>query len=249
MLIQGRPPFQLTIAGETHIGARRANEDHYGYDEALRFMAIADGASSRSAGRVAAEAAVAALFEYETDLEAVYPFDPRERMERAFAFANRRVRAMAADDATFRGMATTLSCVLEIGHHLIIGHVGDSRVSLFRDGRLERLTWEHRVGRDPAGAESRSQAAATREFGLARAIGLAEAVTVDARVEKLLPNDGILLATDGLTDVVDDDAVLGILQCGLHPRATVEELVRAALSRGAPGNVTAVYALWRPVAL
>lgn len=249
MLIQGRRSLQPTIAGATHIGARRANEDHYGYDAGLRFMAIADGVSSRPAGRVAAEAAVAALFEYETDLDVVYPFDPHERMARAFSFANRRVRAMSAEDPVLAGMLTTLTCALQLAHCLVVGHVGDSSVSRFRDGRLERLTRDHRVGRDPAGTDPSSEAPATGELGLTRAVGLAETITVDAFVEKVRPNDGVLLATDGLTDVVGDAAILEIFQRSADPHAIVEELVRAAVSRGAPGNVTAVYAQWRAVAL
>jgi protein phosphatase len=242
-------PFHLDIAGATHIGGRHANEDHYRFDEELGLLAVADGVSNRPAGRVAAEAAIAALFDYMTDPNMTAPGEARERIERAFGHVNRVVREQAAAEDHLRGMATTLACAMEHGKLLLVGHVGDSRVIRFREGRLERLTTDHRLEMDHV-MRSRLTPEAIRAAGpnaLTRAIGRGESVTTDVCVEGLRPGDGILLATDGLTALVDDETIAATIQRVRSPRAIVDELIRCALARGTPDNTTCVFGRWRPI--
>jgi serine/threonine protein phosphatase PrpC len=175
-------------------------------------LAVADGVSKKPAGRVAAEAAVAALFDYVTDPNMTSPAEARERIERAFAHVHRVVREQAAADEQLRGMATTLACVMEYGKLLLVGHVGDSRVIRFREGHLERLTTDHRPDTDLL-VRSQLTPAAIQAAGpnvLTRAIGLRESVTTDVSLEALRPNDGILLTTDGLTAVCGGDVVVDV---------------------------------------
>jgi protein phosphatase len=239
----------LDIAGATHIGGRRANEDHYRYDEELGLLVVADGVSNRPAGRVAAEAAIAALFDYVTDPNMTAPGEARERIERAFGHVNRVVREQAAAEDHLRGMATTLACAMEHGKLLLVGHVGDSRVIRFREGQFQRLTTDHRLETDHV-MRSRLTPEAIQAAGpnaLTRAIGRGESVTTDVCVEALRPNDGILVTTDGLTAVVDDDTITATVRACRHPRAIVDALIRCALGRGASDNVTVVYGHWRPI--
>jgi serine/threonine protein phosphatase PrpC len=242
-------PFHLDIAGATHIGSRQANEDHYRYDEELGLLAIADGVSFRPAGRIAAETTIEALFAYMIDPNMTSPADPRERIERAFAHVHRHVREQAAAEPHLRGMATTLACAMERGKLLLVGNVGDSRVTRFREGRLERLTTDHCLGTDPLsrvriGLEASPGSEAN---ALTRAIGLEESITTDVCLEALRPNDGILLSTDGLTAVVDDETIVATIKRVRTPRAIVNELIRCALAQGAPDNTSCVYGLWRPI--
>ncbi len=238
-------PFHLDIAGATHIGARHANEDHYRFDENLGLMAVVNGVSFRPAARIAAETAIEALFAYVTDPNMTSPADPRERIERAFAHVHRHVREQAAAEPHLRGMATTLACVMERGKLLLVGNVGDSRVTRFRDGRLERLSTDRRLGTDPLSrARMAGEASGTDPNALTRAIGLEESVTTDVYLEALRPDDAILLATDGLA-VVDDDTIVATIQRVHSPRAVVDELTRCALARGAPDNTTCVFGRWR----
>jgi protein phosphatase len=237
----------LEVAGATHIGGRRANDDHYGFDAGLGVLAVADGVSSRPAGRIAAEAAVEALLSHVTDPLTPLADSPRLRVERAFAHVHRRFKEQAAAEEHLRGMATTLAFVLEHGDLLAIGHIGDSRVLRFRDGRIERLTTDHRLESD-ALARGRLTPEAVALHGpdsLTRGIGLWEDITPEVRVEALLPGDSVLLATDGLTDVVDEDTIAATLQRRRHPRAAVDALIQRALDLGAPDNVTCVYAQWQ----
>ena len=242
-------PFHLDIAGATHIGGRRANEDHFRFDQDLGLLAVADGMSSRPAGRVAAEAAINALFDYVTDPNMTSPADPRERIERAFAHVHRHVREQAAADDQLRGMATTLACAMERGRLVLVGHVGESHVIRVREGRLERLTTEQRLATNLL-MRSRFMPQAVQGSdpnALTRAIGLGESVTPEVYLEALRANDGILVTTDGLTAVVDDDTIAETVQRCRFPQAIVDELIHCALVRGAPDNTTCVYGHWRPI--
>ncbi len=241
--------LMLEIAGASHIGKRHANEDFYAYDEAFGLLAVADGVSTRPAGRIAAESAIDALFRHLTDPRVPLFADPRERVERGFAFAHRTVREEGAADEQLHGMATTLACAMEEGDILIVGHVGHSRVLRFREGRIQRLTADHRLQTDDvvrAGLGSEAMKTFDPET-LTRAIGLRESLAVDVRVEALLPHDGVLVATDGLTRVLDDDTIAATLQRYRHPQPAVDALVRCVVEAGAPDNVTCVLGLWRPM--
>jgi protein phosphatase len=240
-------PLSLEIAGATHIGGRRANEDYYAYDETLGLLAVADGVSTRPAGRVAAEAAIGALIDHLTDPRVTLLADPREQLARALEYAHRRVREHAAADEDLRGMATTLACVLEDGDQLVVGHVGHSRVLRFREGRIQRLTTDHRLETDALVRDGLGPGA-LKMLGsdtLTRGIGLREGVTPEVRVETLRPDDIVLVATDGLTRVVDDDTIAATLRRHRTPRAAVDALVRCTLAAGAPDNVTCVLGCWK----
>jgi protein phosphatase len=242
--------FHLEVAGGEHIGGRRAHEDFYSYDAALGLLAVADGVSSRPAGRIAAETAVGTLFSRLTDPRVPLLVDPRERLEDALLHAHRRVRDQAAADQLLRGMATTLACVMEEGDILVVGHVGDSRVLRLREGQLQRLTVDHRVDTDLL-VRRQLPPEALKTYGpntLTRGIGLGEKVVPEIGVEPLLPDDGVLVTTDGLTAVVDDATIAATLLRHRSPQAAVNALIRCALDAGAPDNIACVYAHWRRLA-
>ena len=244
-------PLELEVAGATHIGARRANEDHYGFNEAAGLLVVADGVSARPAGRIAAEVAVTAFLSYLTDPRVPLLLDPKERMGDALLHVHRRVREQAAADAHLRGMATTLACVMEHGDLLVVGHAGDSRVLRFRDGRLERLTTDHRLESDIVVRSllPREVVAKHGPHTLTRAIGLGDSILPEVRVEALLPGDGILVATDGLTAVAGEDTIAATLRRCHHPKSAVDALIRCAVAAGAPDNVACVYGVWHAPAV
>jgi PPM family protein phosphatase len=239
-------PFHLEIAGATHIGRKPTNENHYRYDEALGLLAVASGVSRRPSARVAADAAIEALFDYVTDPTVTSPAEPRERMERALAHVHRRMRERAAADDRLLGMAATLACVLEKGRLLLVGHAGDSRVIRIREGRLERLTAVHHRSQDPLVPRRLSLATESdgRDGGT-QAIGLGESLAPDVCVEGLRANDGVLVCTDGLTAVLDDRTILQAVQRHRQPHRIVNELVEQALAQGARDSITLVYGYWR----
>src|SRR6185503_12595986 len=117
----------------------------------------------------------------------------------------------ARHDQAFRGMGTTLTAARSMGRHLQIVHVGDSRAYLLRDARLLRLTRDHTYVQwlVDSGQLSEKEAA---DFGarhlLVNALGgVSDEVEVDVDQLRLTSGDRLLLCSDGLTDLVDDETI------------------------------------------
>src|SRR6185503_7044011 len=175
------PPLEerrvLSAYGSTDIGpVRKANEDHFASDEALRLFVVADGMGGHSAGEVASSLAVETIVgfirrsESEADGEFSWPYgiDPAltfasNRLRTAIHLANRRVFRAAEKHDEYTGMGTTVVCALLAGSRLSVAHAGDSRAYLFANGALRRLTsddtWEATVlaGQSEPGSKSPSR--------------------------------------------------------------------------------------------
>lgn len=246
--------LRLYTAGATHPGRRRTiNEDSFALAEDL--MMVADGVSGHGGGDIASKLAVDAVQDSIANPEATWPNDAiddpeevRARMLAAFASANRRVREEAQRREHLRGMATTLVAAMVVpgAGRLVVAHAGDSRAYVQRGSALERLTEDHRLATD-ARVRARLRPEAIRELSpstLTRVIGNQERVDPEVRVVELVPGDMILLATDGLTDVVDDADIAAVLD-DLHDLgAAAAALVDRANQHGGPDNITVCLGRW-----
>ena len=222
----------------THAGRkRRHNEDAY----VLRppIFAIADGMGGAQAGEVASRLATAAL-EEERDEHT----GPEERVVSLIQEANRRVFTRANEDAAAAGMGTTMTVALVDEGNITIGHVGDSRAYLLRDGELEQLTDDHslvaelvRSGKlTPEEADAHPQRSV-----ITRAVGTDPDVDVDRFTVQAAPGDVYLLCSDGLTDMLDDRDIRAIFdEYGDDLDAAAQALVRAANRVGGEDNITVV---------
>jgi serine/threonine protein phosphatase PrpC len=225
-------------AGRTDPGrVRRRNEDTFVLDPPL--FAVADGMGGAQAGEVASRLTAAAFREYHDADELA----PNERLQAIIQEANRRVYERARTDSQHSGMGTTVTAALLIGGKVTLGHVGDSRAYRIRDGELEQLTEDHslvgdlmRSGRlTPEEADAHPQRSV-----ITRALGTDPEVVVDTLVVDADPGDLFLLCSDGLTTMVSDDDILGILAAAPTLDDAARELVRAANSGGGEDNVTVV---------
>jgi serine/threonine protein phosphatase PrpC len=131
----------LIVAEEAHktdTGRQRhANEDSYFARSPL--FAVADGMGGAQAGEVASRIAAGAF-----EREAVTDDQPAEgRLERIAQQANREIHKLAQEDSSRAGMGTTLTAAMLRDDEVALGHVGDSRAYVFRDGELKRLTKDH----------------------------------------------------------------------------------------------------------
>ena len=118
-------------------------------------------------------------------------------MQRACA----RIHEEAQADASKRGMGTTLSALLIVGTHGFIAHVGDSRIYLLRDGRVQQVTEDHTVFNEliKRGKLTKEQIEkVAQKNAITRAVGVYERVEVDTLIIEVLPGDHFLLASDGL---------------------------------------------------
>lgn len=226
----------LVHGAATDLGLTRTqNEDSYVAGGGL--YAVCDGMGGARAGEVASDSACRHL------LSLVDGRGRDEDLVDAVQAANRDVLDQSRRDPALKGMGSTLTAALWEGRDLLIGHVGDSRAYLFRDDRLEQLTEDHSVvgemerdGRlTPAEAESHPYRSI-----LTRAVGTEDRVEVDIRRIAVQPGDRLLLCTDGLTGMLDDESISRILEEGASPAATAESLVAAALEGGGEDNITVV---------
>jgi PPM family protein phosphatase len=226
-------------AALSHAGRkRRHNEDTYVVQPPL--FAVADGMGGANAGEVASSLAAAAL--QETNGEGP---NGEARVASLIQEANRRVFRRANEDREVSGMGTTMTVALVEDDHVAIGHVGDSRAYLFRDGELDQLTDDHslvaelvRSGKlSPEEAETHPQRSV-----ITRAVGTEPDVDVDTFSIEGAAGDLFLICSDGLTDMVDEATIHDALKENRGDlNAAAKALVNAANRVGGEDNITVVF--------
>ncbi|MET8121652.1 MerR family transcriptional regulator [Micromonospora sp. NPDC005291] len=232
------PTLAVRYATGCETGAvRDSNEDAVYASE--RLFAVADG--MRGAGGAAASAAaIDALRPLElADVPAV---DLLTMLAGAVTDADRTVRGLATDD---HQPATTLTALLRSGSQLALVHIGDTRAYLLRGGELSLLTQDHTwvQAQVDQGKLDRDQAATHPQRALlVRALGGGQQVEADLALRTALPGDRYLLCSDGLSAVVDRDALRVALSAPTDPAETVRSLIDLAQGEGAPDNVACVIA-------
>jgi protein phosphatase len=216
---------------------RRRNEDAYALEPPL--FAVADGMGGAQAGEVASRLAVAAF----RDFHAADELEPEARVAAIVAEANRRIHERAVSDVTVSGMGTTITAALLDRDTIVVGHVGDSRAYLLREGTLEQLTEDHSLVADllrsgqltPEEAETHPQRSV-----ITRALGTDPDVDVDTFTIQAAAGDLLLLCSDGLTTMLGDDEIAAAVQEQGKLKASAKALVRAANRRGGEDNITVV---------
>lgn len=157
---------------------------------------------------------------------------------------HRRLKEEVKANSNYQGMGTTLTGALTVGLDAFIVHVGDSRAYLYRQGTLHRLTKDQTLAElmVSIGLIASVDEAATRfRNTLVSCLGGSfEKVEVETTHVVLQEGDHLLLCTDGLTDMVSEADIAGILAHSLSAQTRCQELVEAALSGGGRDNVTVV---------
>lgn len=224
------------------------------YDLTGYGLLVADGLGGMAAGEVASRTALTKLIELVVDtpdwmldlrnpksLETV-----QQRMTDRFLQIDETIREQADRDATLSGMGTTLTVAANLGRDLVIGHIGDSRAYLLRDGSLAQLTKDHTLAQAmiEAGVAGRDEPAArSMRHVLTAALGsLGPKTKPEIQRFEIKPNDHLLLCTDGLTEMVDDKTIASLLENADSADHACENLVTVALAAGGLDNVTVVLA-------
>jgi serine/threonine protein phosphatase PrpC len=219
------------FAGASDPGRRRRrNEDSYVIDPPL--FAVADGMGGAQAGEVASKLAAGAVKERGADVEEL------------IQEANRRVHQRSIEDPNASGMGTTLTVASVENGVVSIGHVGDSRAYLVRDGRLEQVTDDHSlVGELMRSGKLSAEEAEThpQRSVITRALGTDPDVDVDMFPIETRAGDLFLICSDGLTTMVDDRTILELVEQHRDDLQTlVKSLIKAANKGGGEDNITVV---------
>jgi len=223
-------------ATATHKGMVRDNNEDSVYptssgdstDSALAI--VADGMGGHVAGEVASRIAINAAASSEVG--------PGDRV----AAGNRAIREEVAREPSLEGMGTTMTLLSIEDDVATIGHVGDSRAYLLRDGELQQLTEDHTVAAEyvALGQLTSDEAAShPQRHMLTRTLGLTRFVNVDEIEVELTAGDRLLICSDGLTEMVDDGTIAAALREG-SPDEVVWELIELANEAGGVDNITVV---------
>lgn len=231
--------LQWTSASCSHPGSVRSlNEDSCLEQPERGLWAVADGMGGHSLGEYASRLAVRCLL----DLPWGNSIAERVRaVEQRLQDANRRLRD-EADRRDVRVIGTTIAALVAFGHHCACVWAGDSRIYLFRDGRLRQLTRDHsqleavRARHTPSSDDTLHRPPSN---WITRALGGSDAIELESATFEVLDGDLFLLCSDGLSNELTDLYLTEGLLPG-HCRLASEALVDNALARGGRDNITAV---------
>lgn len=238
--------MQFSVAARTDVGMIRAgNEDAFFADanEHRGLFIVADGMGGHAAGEVASEMAVRIVTRELGAVNDLGADDLHGSIRQAVRQANRAIYERTLAEVDKQGMGTTVSLLMLGGSRYVIGQVGDSRVYLLRNGQLHQLTKDHSYVQEQvdAGFLTPEQARYHPYSNvITRCVGASEAVEPDVFTGSVLSGDLFLVASDGLTGMVDDRRLLQLLIQRQPPQRLVDQLVREANGRGGLDNITAI---------
>ena len=248
--------MQVSWAARTDPGRHRSqNEDCYTASSALGLFVVADGMGGHAAGEIASEVAVTEIekvIEATSDRRAEnsWPiiFDgaastDENRLKAAFDLANQRITQQVENSEELRGMATTAVALLIRGNEATLAHVGDSRAYLYREHQLKRLTSDHSWVEEQMRA-GRLTPSAAREHPwrnlVTRSLSGSSGLAVEMHQFDLYSLDRLLLCSDGLSVVLDDREIEGVVGTIADRQKGCDELILRANQAGGPDNITAL---------
>lgn len=247
----------FNVCGRTDKGlSRPTNEDRYIIAESPYLFAVADGMGGHAAGEIASQIAIDAIL-YQIKKAAAPPerfigdYNPHlpeqaNRLLSAIRLANQLIYQAGRDNAVWRGMGTTIAVAWPITkNRLVIGHVGDSRIYLIRENVIKQLTTDHSIIEEQIrqGLLTKKEAARSQVKNIiTRSLGNEEQVVVDVNVMDIKTGDILLLCTDGLTSMVEDETILSLVNTEDKLANRCGRLIETAIQKGGKDNVAVILA-------
>ncbi|HWV47990.1 MAG TPA: protein phosphatase 2C domain-containing protein [Microbacterium sp.] len=233
--------FEGSSAAISHTGKVRSNNQDSGYAGANLF-AVADGMGGHAGGDVASSVAIQRLAPLDTSYATTD--DAQAALQAAVTTAAGDLIRAAKDRPELAGLGTTVSAIIMVDEYAVIGHIGDSRIYLFRDDELTQITADHTFVQrlvDSGRITPEEARYHPRRSVLMRVLSdMDNDPELDMFVMPTLPGDRWLLCSDGLSGVVDELHIAKVMRQGLAPGRTADTLLKQALDGGAPDNVTIV---------
>ncbi len=225
---------------------RDINQDAYYYieDDKLPIFIVADGMGGHKAGEVASNLAISTIIRhYESSKQKILSkemFIP-QFLNESVELANDNLIEEASGDDELKGMGTTVTMCLILDDEVYIGHVGDSRAYLLRNGELSQITQDHSLVGEllRIGSITKDEAVNhPKKNIITRALGSNPKINVDVFNRELQNEDKIILCTDGLTNMVTEEKILEILLSSEIPSAVCSTLVNISNEAGGIDNTT-----------
>jgi serine/threonine protein phosphatase PrpC len=249
--------LNIRSCGITDVGLKRdGNEDAFSVENSLGLYMVADGMGGHLAGEVASRVAVEMIngafrrwMEEEAGEEEIFG-EPDASLSLegnyllgAIRLANRVVYEMALERKQYQGMGTTVAALFVTPTMIISANVGDSRIYLMRDGDLERLSRDHSLVGEQVemGMMTEEEAGnSSMKHVLTRNLGSLEEVEPDIFEIEPSDNDCFVLCSDGVTDLLNDEEILGLTMEASAPEDLCESIIDTVFKRGAHDNTTII---------
>jgi PPM family protein phosphatase len=234
----------ITCAGRTDVGIiRSGNEDSYLMVPDRGVFIVADGMGGHAAGEVASDMAVRHIARELGSLRGLTDDQVAERMRAAIRAANTAIFQRTLIEHDKRGMGTTVTALVLYDTRFVVGQVGDSRAYLLRDGKLIQLTKDHSYVQEQVDAGYLTpEQARTHPYSnvITRCVGANSDVMPDVYIGIVKPKDLYLLASDGLTGMLEDHQLAELLARDRMPQELVDDLIGEANRHGGLDNITAI---------
>lgn len=230
----------------THVGQRRETNQDYMYTSETSvgwlpdLFLVADGMGGHAAGDYASRFTVEKIVEYVTESE---ESEPVTVLGEAVRYANEHLLAEANADASKAGMGTTIVAAVVVGDKLYTANVGDSRLYVINQERITQITRDHSLVEEMVrlGEMDKEDAKVHPDKNIiTRAIGAKADVEVDFYEHRLKRGDIILMCTDGLSNMVEDEELFHIVQGGRDIVESGQALIEAAKENGGTDNIGVV---------
>ena len=243
--------FQVKIAGFTDTGLKRQrNQDHIGFDQDLGIAVLADGMGGHQSGEIASQMAVESVLEKLQSICEPKPTKSKtgsqllDYVSNTISYSNSMIYQAAETVEGQRGMGTTLVAVMIQDSQIYAGHVGDSRLYLYRADSLRRITKDHSLVQDliDRGFYTEEEArSANVGHIVTRALGTKAQVEVDTLKHDLKASDVFLLCSDGLSDMVAGWQIQEILkEQSSNLERAAETLISKANRNGGKDNISVI---------
>jgi serine/threonine protein phosphatase PrpC len=236
--------MRFTCAARTDVGVvRSGNEDSFLMANDRGLFIVADGMGGHAAGEVASEMATRIIAEQFRPARGMSDEELMSQLVGAIRSANEAIFRRTLSEQDKRGMGTTATVLDLLPRRYLLGQVGDSRAYLLRGDVLTQLTKDHSYVQEQVDAgrltpdEARVHPYANV---ITRCVGSSSDVVPDLYVGTLEPEDLLLLASDGLTGMLEDEDVREIMMSDANLEDMVDALIAAANHRGGLDNVTTI---------
>lgn len=229
----------------TDIGKRRkVNQDFvYSSEEPIgnlpNLFVVADGMGGHNAGDYASKVTVEVMVR---EIERSFEKNPAIILRKAISAANEVIRRQAAEQPGLEGMGTTVVAATGIGGYLQIANVGDSRLYVVNE-EIKQITRDHSLVEEMVriGGLNREEARNHPDKNIiTRAVGASDTVEPDFFTVELEDGDRVLMCSDGLTNMVEDEEICRMLNCAGTPEEKAAELVKAANENGGRDNISVI---------
>ena len=226
-------------------------------EERGHLFLVADGMGGHRAGERASALAVTAIEQFTLNRFKWF-FDPKAedsqrvlaQFQTALQQADAQIVEQASEDPALHGMGTTVTMAFQLDSQLCVVHVGDSRAYVYRNDVLHQLTQDHTVIADMvrAGTISQEDAAKHRLRHIVTNVvgGPEQGLFVEAHALTLHAGDRLLLCSDGLNEMVSNDAIAEVLRQVADPQAACQKLLDDANAAGGRDNITIVMVRFDP---